>query len=179
MTMTRALRMLAVVPFIACAAACATGSAERPKIGALAPAFSLETTAGKKAQLSDYAGKTLVLAFFPKAFTGGCTQEMKGYQATQPKFVEGDAQILGVSVDDLETQKKFAESLGLQFPLMSDPEGTAAKAYGVYGMMGLKLAARTTFVIDGTGHVVQIIEGKDAIDPASALEACPLHKKGT
>ena len=77
-------------------------------------------------------------------------------------------------MDPLETNKKFGESLKLPFPLASDPKGEAADAYGVKGMAW---ASRTTFVIDGDGKVVKVIEGKDALDPTLAVDACPIHKK--
>ncbi len=76
-------------------------------------------------------------------------------------------------MDDLDTQKKFAESLKLPFPLLADPKGEAAEAYGVKNG---NYADRATFVIDGEGKVLKVIEGRDAIDPTSALEACPLRK---
>ena len=90
------------------------------------------------------------------------------------RFAGKNAQVLGVSTDDLDTQKRFAQSLNLPFPLAADPKGEAADAYGVKNG---EHAARTTFVIDD-GQVVKVIEGKDAIDPAGAIEACPLHKPG-
>ncbi len=92
------------------------------------------------------------------------------------RFAGKNAQVLGVSMDDLETNKKFADSLKLPFPLASDPKGQAAEAYGVKSALGY--ASRTTFVIDGEGNIVKVVEGKDAIDPTAALDACPLHKKG-
>jgi peroxiredoxin Q/BCP len=76
-------------------------------------------------------------------------------------------------MDDLDTQKKFAESLKLPFPLLADPKGEAAEAYGVKNG---DHPNRATFVIDGEGKILKVIEGRDAIDPSSALEACPLHK---
>ncbi len=76
-------------------------------------------------------------------------------------------------MDDLDTQKKFAESLKLPFPLMADPKGEAAEAYGVRNGT---YPNRATFVIDGEGKILKVVEGRDAIDPTSALEACPTHK---
>ena len=77
-------------------------------------------------------------------------------------------------MDDLETNTKFAESLKTPFPLLSDPKGEAASAYGVKTEMpnGMLIASRVTFVIDKSGKVVQVFEGKDALDPAGALGAC-------
>ncbi len=77
-------------------------------------------------------------------------------------------------MDDLDTQKKFAQSLKLPFPVLADPAGQVAEAYGVRNG---DHPSRATFVIDGEGKILQVVEGKDAIDPASALAACPLHRK--
>lgn len=92
------------------------------------------------------------------------------------RFAGKNAQVLGVSTDDLETNQKFAKSLNLPFPLASDPKGVVADEYGVK-MAVIGLANRVTFVIDGDGKVVKVLEGKDAFDPALAADACPLHKK--
>lgn len=83
--------------------------------------------------------------------------------------------MLGVSTDDLATQKRFAESLKLPFPLLADADGAVAKAYGVHGATGL--AQRVTFVIARDGRVAKVIEGKEALDPAPALAACAPPEK--
>ena len=92
------------------------------------------------------------------------------------RFAGKNAQVLGVSMDDLDTQKRFAQSLNLPFPLLADPKGEAAEAYGVKNGA---YANRVTFVIDPDGKVVKLIEGKDALDPTLAVDACPIHKKKT
>ncbi len=79
-------------------------------------------------------------------------------------------------MDDLDTNKRFGQSLSLPFPLASDPKGEVAEAYGV--KKG-SYADRVTFIIDGEGKVVQVVSGKDALDPTLALDACPLHHKKT
>lgn len=89
------------------------------------------------------------------------------------RFAGKNAQVLGVSMDDLDTNKRFAQSLNLPFPLASD-KGEVAEAYGVKNGA---YANRATFVIGPDGNVVKVIEGKDAIDPAAAVDACPIHKK--
>ena len=146
----------------------ATAFAKRPEPGVPAPAFKAEASTGKTVQLSDFKGRTVVLAFFPKAFTGGCTAEMSGYRDLDRKFGETGAQVLGISMDDVATQKKFAESLKLPFPLLADPTGTVTKAYEVSGG---QYAQRVTFVIGKDGKIKKVIEGKDAIDPNGALDA--------
>lgn len=95
---------------------------------------------------------------------------MSGLRDVHAQFADADAQVLGVSMDSLDTQTKFAESLKLPFPLLADPEGVAAKAYGVANPAGY--ANRVTFVIGKDGKVTSVIEGKDAIDPTATLSAC-------
>jgi peroxiredoxin len=96
---------------------------------------------------------------------------MSGLRDTHAQFTGADAQVLGVSMDTLETQTKFAESLTLPFPLLADPGGVAARAYGVANVEK-GFANRVTFVIGKDGRVASVIEGKDAIDPAATLSAC-------
>ena len=161
--------MHAMVPLLFVLAAADTPM--RAAVGDVAPDFSLSATNGKTVKLADYRGKkTVVLAFFPKAFTGGCTKEMSNLRDVHPQIADASAQVLGVSTDNLETQTKFAESLTLPFPLLADPEGVAAKAYGVANPAGY--ANRVTFVIGKDGKVTSVIEGKDAIDPTATLSAC-------
>jgi peroxiredoxin Q/BCP len=94
---------------------------------------------------------------------------MSAFRDRYPELADV-AQVLGVSTDTLETQKKFAESLKTPFPLLADADGAVAKAYGVWNDAGY--ASRVTFVIDAHGRVRAVFEGKDAIDPAGAIAAC-------
>jgi len=94
---------------------------------------------------------------------------MSAFRDRYPEIADA-AQVLGVSTDTLETQKKFAESLKTPFPLLADADGTVAKAYGVWNEAGY--ATRVTFVIDADGKVRAVFEGKDALDPAGAIAAC-------
>src|SRR3954463_3552270 len=98
---------------------------------------------------------------------------MSAMRDVQSKYADKNAQVLGVSMDDLDTQKRFAQSLDLPFPLAADSKGEAAEAYGVKNGT---YANRVTFVIAGQGRILKVIEGKDARDPSAAAEACPLHK---
>jgi peroxiredoxin len=98
---------------------------------------------------------------------------MSAFRDLQSKFADKNAQVLGVSMDDLDTQKRFAQSLSLPFPLAADPKGEAADAFGVKNGA---YANRVTFVIGPDGQVLKLIEGREALDPGGALEACPLHK---
>jgi peroxiredoxin Q/BCP len=162
--------MHAIVPLLFLLAAADTPM--RAAVGDVAPDFSLAATNGKTVKLSDYRGqKTVVLAFYPKAFTGGCTKEMANLRDVHPQIADASAQVLGVSADNLETQQKFAESLTLPFPLLADPDLVAAKAYGVANAEK-GYANRVTFVIGKDGKVTNVIEGKDAIDPTATVAAC-------
>jgi peroxiredoxin Q/BCP len=98
---------------------------------------------------------------------------MSGLRDVAAKFADANAQVLGISADDIDTQKKFATSLKLPFPLLADADGSVAKAYGVWQD---GYADRVTFVISGEGKIVKVLSGKDALDPAPALQSCPLHK---
>jgi peroxiredoxin len=140
--------------------------------GEAAPDFTAPATTGVKVTLSQFRGKkNVVLAFFPKAFTGGCTKEMQGYQAGISQFVDSNTVVFGISLDDVETNKKFADSLGLEFALLSDPSGEVAKKYGVYNAER-NIASRTTFVIDKEGKITHTEEGSAAIDISGAAMAC-------
>ncbi len=94
---------------------------------------------------------------------------MSGLRDHKAQFDDSSAQVLGVSLDSLETQTRFADSLKLPFPLLSDKGGKAAKAYGVKGLLW---ANRTTFVINEEGRITAIFEGKDAVDPTATIAAC-------
>ncbi len=96
---------------------------------------------------------------------------MKGYQAGISKFTDSSSVIFGVSTDDAETNKKFAESLNLEFALLSDPSGEMVAKYGVLNAER-KMASRTTFVVDKAGKIQFVESGGDAIDPSGAASAC-------
>lgn len=95
---------------------------------------------------------------------------MKGYQAGISKFTDSNAVIFGISTDDLETQTKFAKSLDLEFALLSDNDGAAAKAFGILNERNM--ASRTTFVIDREGKIQEVISGGEAIAIDGAVSAC-------
>lgn len=96
---------------------------------------------------------------------------MSAYRDVASRFADAGAQVLGVSMDSIERQSRFAASLQLPFPLLSDHDGAVSAAYGV---KRVAIAARTTFVIGRDGRVEKIFEGKEALDPSAALGACPL-----
>ena len=124
------------------------------KPGDKAPDFSLQGTDGKTYKLSDLAGKTVVVAWFPKAFTGGCTKECKSLKESGETIRAYDVKYFAASVDDAETNKKFAESLELDFPVLSDPSKATATAYGVLNEH--QVASRWTFYIAPDGKISAI-----------------------
>ena len=133
-----------------------TATAEELKVGELAPDFSLPGSDGKTYKLSDYRGKqAVVLAWFPRAFTPGCTTECKLMAEHGSKLKKFDVAYFTASVDKPEKNKKFAESVGADYPILSDPGGEVAREYGVTGAIQ-KWASRWTFYIGVDGHILYI-----------------------
>ncbi len=134
-----------------------------PKIGGKAPAFTLQDQNGDKHSLKDYTGSTVVLYFYPKAMTPGCTVQACGVRDSEKALKKMGVNVLGVSIDACLRLTKFAERDKLNFTLLSDEDHAVADKYGVWGMkkfmgrefMGLK---RTTFIIDKEGKVRHIME---------------------
>jgi peroxiredoxin Q/BCP len=130
---------------------------EPPAVGALAPDFRLTTNEGTQASLADYRGKWVILYFYPKDFTSGCTLQARNFQRDLAKYEQANAVILGVSVDSAESHKDFCAKEGLNFTLLSDPEAKVSEEYGsVMEYNGAKLSARNTFIIDPEGKIVQV-----------------------
>lgn len=123
------------------------------KVGDKAPAFSLKGSDGKMYSLDDFKGKkAVVVAWFPKAFTGDCTKECKSFREHSADMKKLGVAYFTASVDTPEYNKKFAESLDLDYPILSDPDKTVAQAYGVVHE-GRAVPERWTFYIDKTGVV--------------------------
>jgi thioredoxin-dependent peroxiredoxin len=135
----------------------ASAISEMPAVGTNAPTFNLTTNEGKQASLSDFKGKWVVLYFYPKDFTGGCTLEAHNFQRDLSKYDAVNAVILGVSVDTAESHKSFCAKEGLNFKLLSDSDAKVSEQYGsVMEYNGMKLSARNTFIIDPKGKVVKV-----------------------
>jgi len=155
------------------------------KVGDTAPDFDLEWLAPagtgsenppkferKRVKLSDFKGKqNVVVAFFPAAFSPGCTNEMKQYQSNHGTFTAANTTVLGVSVDSSWSNKAFREQLGVEFPILSDWKREAAKAYGLYDE-NAGIARRATFVVDKTGVVRKVDVNRDALDPSGVVGMC-------
>ena len=130
---------------------------EAPAVGTPAPTFKLVTNEGKEASLSDFKGKWVVLYFYPKDFTGGCTLEAHNFQRDLDKYKKLHAVILGVSVDTAESHKSFCAKEGLAFKLLSDSDAKVSEQYGsVMEYNGNKLSARNTFIIDPKGKIAKV-----------------------
>ena len=178
----------ACVFFAATAMAQAPNAAPPPppsvKVGQAAPDFTASYLAMengrpgfKQVKLSDYKGqKNVVLAFFPAAFSPGCTNEMAKYQETSGQFNANNTVILGMSVDSTWANAAFADKLGVKFNILSDASRDISKSYGVYNERQL-VSNRTTFVIDKNGVVQKEFMATEALDPAKSLEACALLKE--
>jgi thioredoxin-dependent peroxiredoxin len=148
------------------------------KVGDRAPDFSLPSTDNRTVTLSKLLENgPVILAFFPKAFTPGCTRELSAYRDQSSEVEKKGAQVIGVSTDDLVTQRRFKDSLKFTYPLLSDKGGKVAALYGGT-IPALGLANRATYVIDQKGIIQQIVTGGDAIDPAAAIASCPLSQTG-
>ena len=144
--------------------------------GTKAPDFTLPDQNGEMHSLSDYAGKRVILYFYPKDNTPGCTRQACGFSELRPQFEEKGAVILGVSRDSVASHKKFGEKQKLTFTLLSDPELQAIQAYDVwkekknYGRVSMGVV-RTTYLIDENGMIVKAFDKvKAAENPAQMLE---------
>lgn len=144
--------------------------------GIKAPDFTLLDQNGEMHSLSDYAGKKVILYFYPKDNTPGCTRQACGFSELRPQFEEKGAVILGVSRDSVASHKRFEEKQGLSFTLLSDPELKVIQAYDVwkekknYGKVSMGVV-RTTYLIDEKGMIVKAFDKvKAAENPAQMLE---------
>ena len=147
--------------------------------GKPAPDFELATDTGERVKLSDYRGQPVVLYFYPKDDTPGCTVEACGFRDAHAAFEKRGAVILGVSPDDESSHVKFKQKYSLPFPLLADPEHEVAEQYGVWGekkyagktYLGVN---RTTFVIDGAGNIAKVMKNvKPDGHPEQVLAALP------
>ena len=146
------------------------------EIGTKAPEFTLSDQDGNQVSLTDFKGKKVILYFYPKDNTPGCTTQACGFGELYPQFQEKDGVILGVSKDTVAPHKKFQEKYSLPFPLLSDTELSVIKAYDVWqekNMYGKKTmgVVRTTYLIDEEGTIIKAfgkVKAKD--NPAQMLE---------
>ena len=146
------------------------------EVGMKAPEFSLLDQNGDIHTLGEYAGKKVILYFYPRDNTPGCTKQACGFSELYPQFVEKDAVVIGISKDSVASHKKFEEKYNLGFTLLSDPDLTAIKEYDVwqekknYGKVTMGVV-RTTYLIDEKGIIEKVFKKVKAADnPAQMLE---------
>ncbi|MHB8301657.1 MAG: peroxiredoxin [Acidobacteriaceae bacterium] len=133
-----------------------------PQVGQTAPAFTLPSQQGTNVSLGQYKGKWVVLYFYPKDQTPGCTIEARNFQRDIGKFEAANAVVLGVSVDSVKSHQAFCAKDGLHFKLLSDTGTNVVKEYGSLGnYMGFKIAKRNTFLINPQGKIVKVWTGVD------------------
>jgi peroxiredoxin Q/BCP len=144
------------------AALLTTGAAETPKIGDKAPDFTANDQDGNTVKLADFAGKQAVLLYFyPKDNTPGCTKEACGFRDRLDTLKKDGVAVLGVSMDDAESHKKFIKDHSLNFPLLVDKDGQVASAYGAKMPNG-KMARRVSFLIDKNGKIAHVTDTPSA-----------------
>ena len=144
------LTLFALTPFLSFA-----GSA--PSVGTMAPEFTLNSQEGTPVSLKDYRGKWVVLYFYPKDFTSGCTIEAHNFQRDLAQYEQKNVVILGVSVDSADSHKQFCAKEGLNFKLLADTDHKVSSEYDAVMNFGLvKVAARHTFIINPEGKIVKV-----------------------
>lgn len=149
--------VFAIVAILACSPVGAVNTL--PAVGSVAPEFKLTNNEGKQVTLNDFKGKWVVLYFYPKDFTSGCTIEAKNFQRDLAKYEAANAVILGVSTDTADSHKEFCAKEGLNFKLLADTDGKTSAEYGsIMEYNGAKYSARNTFIIDPTGKIAKVFE---------------------
>src|SRR5690606_11317319 len=130
-------------------------TSQKQWVGKSAPAFKLQDQNSKWHSLSQYKGKWIVLYFYPKDNSPGCTQEANQFKVLYPQFLKSNAVVLGVSLDDVKSHQKFSEKLGLPFPILADNNHQLANQFGIVRNIGItKIAKRESFLIDPKGTIV-------------------------
>lgn len=138
-------------------------------VGTTAPVFTAKDTNGNTVTLSDFAGKTVVLYFYPKDDTPGCTKQACSFRDNYADYQGKDIVVLGVSKDDEASHQQFTEKYNLPFPLLADTDGSIIKAYDVEGSSGY--AQRVTYVIDGSGKIIHVDSSVNTVSHASDVLA--------
>lgn len=125
--------------------------------GQEAPDFTGTTADGTPLVLSSFRGRPVVLYFYPKANSIGCSIEARGFTEHYPEFEKAGVAVVGVSVDSMESQRHFTQKCDIPFPLVADQDRSIAKRYGVLGLLGF--AKRVTFFVDSTGRIAEVVSG--------------------
>ena len=162
--MLRIVLLLAVVLVLIVLVPRLLSHSAAPSEGSSAPEFTLPSQDGSSVSLKDYRGKWVILYFYPKDQTPGCSREAHNFQADQPKYAERNAVVLGVSLDSVDSHKKFCTKEGLNFKLLADTDHKVTDSYGSLTNLGVvKFAARHTFLIDPTGKIAKVYTSVDPL----------------
>jgi peroxiredoxin Q/BCP len=168
MILARLCSVILLLALVAWVPVARGAEAAAPAAGTAAPDFTLTSNEGKPTSLKDFRGKWVVLYFYPKDFTSGCTLEAQKFQSDQAKYEKANAAIVGVSVDSAASHKDFCTKEGLSFKLLSDPDAKVSTQYGsVMEYGGAKLSARNTFLVDPEGKIAKVFLG---VKPAGHSE---------
>ena len=162
--MLRIVLLLAVVLLLIVLVPRLLSHSATPTEGASAPDFTLPSQEGSSVSLKDYRGRWVVLYFYPKDQTPGCSREAHNFQVDQPKYSEHNAVVLGVSLDSVDSHKKFCAKEGLNFKLLADTDHKVTDSYGSLTNLGVvKFAARHTFLIDPSGKIAKVYTSVDPL----------------
>src|SRR5215470_18062419 len=155
---TKSVALALTALFLFAGLALASGNV--PEVGTTAPDFTLKSNEGKDVSLKDYRGKWVVLYFYPKDFTSGCTIEAHNFQRDIAQYEKAKAVVIGVSVDTADSHQSFCAKEGLSFKLLADTEVKVSEMYGsVMEYNGNKLSQRNTFIVDPQGKIAKVFTG--------------------
>ncbi len=154
-------------------------SAAHPEAGSPAPQFTLKSQDGTPVSLKDFRGKWVVLYFYPKDFTSGCTLEAQNFQRDLAEYEKHNAVIVGISVDNPDSHKQFCVKEGLSFKLLADTTHNVSEEYGTLTHMGFTHAARNTFLITPDGKIARVFDDVKPAEHSSQVLAAltELEKK--
>jgi thioredoxin-dependent peroxiredoxin len=176
--MKKSMKILGLAVVAALLMVMAVPAAEAPVAGTKAPDFTLKSQEGKTMSLHDFKGKCVVLYFYPKDFTQGCTIEAHNFQADQDKYTKMNAAIVGVSVDSVDSHQKFCTTENLTFKLLADEKHEVVNTYGSTQKFGdTEVAARNTFLVDPQGTIRKVFlkvnpnpHSKEVLEALAELE---------
>ena len=170
--MLRIVLLLAIVLVLIVLVPRLLSHAASPAEGSAAPDFTLPSQEGSSVSLKDYRGKWVVLYFYPKDQTPGCSREAHNFQVDGPKFSERNAVVLGVNTDTVDSHKKFCAKEGLNFKLLADTNHEVTESYGSLLNLGVvKVAKRHTFLIDPTGKIATAYTSVDPVKHSAEVLA--------
>ena len=154
------MKKLAGIAFLLAVSAVAASAPPVPQVGQSAPDFTLPSQDGSRVSLHDFRGKWVVLYFYPKDGTSGCTIEAHNFQRDIAKYEQDHAVIVGVSVDSTNSHQEFCAKQGLTFKLLADTEKAVSRQYGsLTNLLGLKMSTRNTFLVNPEGRIARVWTG--------------------